>query len=196
MVFKIEGECPIEGCSAFLKNTGALGTHLRFVHNLTNVGFRQFIVTKWKHSILDGGSPPKLSIEKFMDMYKQEAANAVKKHLVRKEEEEEDIPVFPLEDTEYEEPAPPLAPSPKIADFVESLEEDYYDEGGIEIVRRRLPRVRRPQSIVVDPELYIYYDWLRSLGYRKDFSTFINEAVKLLFRERGFVIGVLRLEHE
>jgi len=194
MADKFEGECPIEGCTVRLNNGGALGTHLKFKHGLNDVGLRQFIVSEWKKSIREG-SPLKLSVDKFKEMYLDAASDAVTSKLGGG-------------DGEYieDEPPKPIAASPKILAFVDSLGGAQYDvevtregsevEGSVEMYRRRMPRTVRPQSIVVDPELYIYYDFVRSKGYKGSFSDFINESVKLFFRERGYIIGVMRLEHE
>ncbi len=185
-------ECPIRGCHAEINNTGALGSHLRWVHNITDGELRRYIVAEVKKRVLDGGDPIKLTIDEFREEYNR-----------YKEELEREMQPQPKSSNENVlSDAKPIVPSPKVIAVVDQMSYDEYlkddveGEEGITIAKRKMPITVRPVSLTLAPEVFIYYDWVRSQGYKKSLSEFINETIKIFFRERGIGVGIVVISNE
>ncbi len=192
MPFVIQVECPILGCDKEANNTGALGTHLSKVHGIQDREFRRYIVSEVKRRALNGEPPLKLTIDQLREQY-----NAMITQTQNNDTDNRNIA-----DTSILPDTKPLAPSPKVLAMVDELhynkyiKEELEGDGGVTVFKRRMPMSVRPISITLSPKTLIYYDWLKSQGYSKSLSEFINETIDLFFRERGIGIGIVVIDNE
>jgi len=57
-------------------------------------------------------------------------------------------------------------------------------------ITREIEVTTKGMEIQVGSTLLMYYDWLRSKGYERSLSEFINQTVEAYFTEKGLMLGI------
>lgn len=178
MPFKIDIPCPIAGCGKVTKNTGALGTHLRYEHDITDDEYRRELIKEQKQRILGGKEPLSISLDD--------------------EDTIEDTAEHDTDDYTYMPDSGIITvfePSPKIEQMVSEMD-DYIEmgEAGFKARELEMRATTRPITIHLSPEVLLFYDYARRRGFKYSISEFIRQCVVYFFLDRGVGLAVVRVK--